>query len=132
MKAAKEVTMKRLIKGIWNVCTWFLLGFGSFYLLRWVLGGQVSDGAIVGFIWGGGLMFLGLTVYGMNLQKKREMERVAGLDQFIQDQKADKENQAKIDKEIVAQLKHEHKLSGTEQDQRLKSLEIALKHLRGK
>jgi len=132
MKTAKEVTMKRIVKRIWNICSWFLLGFGSYYLLRWILGGQVSDGAIEGFVWGGMSMFLALTAYGISLQKNREQERVAGLEQFIKDQKADTEKQAKIDKEIVDQLKHEHKLSGTEQDQRLKALEAALKHLRPK
>ena len=50
----------------------------------------------------------------------------------MKDQKADKEKQAKIDQEIIEQLKHEHKLSGTQQDQRLKALEAALKHLRPK
>ena len=70
MKTAKEVTMKRIVKVIWNICSWFLLGYGSYYLLRWILGGQVSDGAIEGFVWGGMSMFLALTAYGINLQKK--------------------------------------------------------------
>ena len=77
-------------------------------------------------------MFIGLSVYGSYRIQKEELERQAGLKQFIKDQKADTEKQAKIDKEIIAQLKHEHKLSGTEQDQRLKSLEAALNHLRHK
>ena len=54
------------------------------------------------------------------------------MDQFIEDQKADQDKQAKIDKEIIEQLRNEHELSGQEQDRRLKALEAALKHLRGK
>jgi hypothetical protein len=66
------------------------------------------------------------------LQRKQEELRQAAMDQFVFDQKADIEQQAKIDKEIINQLKHEHELSGTEQDKRLKALETALKHLRSK
>ena len=81
---------------------------------------------------GAGLMFLGLTILGGWRMKRLEKQRQAAMDQFIKDQKADQEKQAKIDKEIIEQLRNEHQLSGTEQDQRLRALEAALKHLRGK
>ena len=118
------------MKTLWGIGSWSLVGIGVYYLLRWVLGGQVSDSAIQGFVWGGMMMFVGLTAYGVSLQNKREQERVAGLDQFIKDQKADNEQEARIDKEMVKQLQNEHVLSGTQQDKRLKALEAALKHLR--
>lgn len=122
----------RIMKTIVGMCSWALLGIGAYYLLGWILGDAFSDSAIQGFVWGGGLMFLGLTAYGMYLQKGRELDRQKAMDQFIKDQKADTEKQAKIDREIIEQLRNEHKLSGTEQDQRLKALEAALKHLRPK
>jgi len=127
-----KTKLGRTVKSIWGLCVWVLLGFGVYYLLKWILGDEISDGAIQGFVWGGGLMFFALTAYGITLQKKREIERKSAMDQFIKDQEADTEKQAKIDKEVIEQLKHEHKLSGTEQDQRLKALETALKHLRPK
>ena len=127
-----ETKIGRTVKSIWGLCMWALLGVGIYYLLKWILGGEISDGAIQGFVIGGGLMFMGLTAYGMHLQKGRELDRQKAMDQFIKDQTADTEKQAKIDKEIIEQLKNEHKLSGTQQDQRLKALEAALKHLRSK
>ena len=87
---------------------------------------------IAAFFAGAFVMLLGLTMLGHWKLGKMELERKAAMDQFIQDQKADQEKQAKIDKEIIDQLRHEHELSGTEQDRRLKNLEAALKHLRGK
>jgi len=129
MLLAKD-QITRIMKTLWGIGSWSLVGIGVYYLLRWVLGGQVSDSAIQGFVWGGMMMFVGLTAYGVSLQNKREQERVAGLDQFIKDQKADNEQEARIDKEMVKQLQNEHVLSGTQQDKRLKALEAALKHLR--
>ena len=61
-----------------------------------------------------------------------EADKQAGLEQFLEDQKTDVEQQAKIDKEMIDQLRNEHELSGNEQAQRLKALETALKHLRYK
>jgi hypothetical protein len=132
MELTAKNRINKIVKAIWNISTWFLLGYGSFYILRWVLGGQVSDGAIEGFIWGSALMFFALTLYGIFLQKKVEADKQAGLEQFLEDQKTDVEQQAKIDKEMIDQLRNEHELSGNEQDQRLKALETALKHLRYK
>mgnify|MGYP000067679551 CR=1 FL=1 len=129
MLLAKD-QITRIMKTLWGIGSWSLVGIGVYYLLRWVLDGQVSDSAIQGFVWGGMMMFVGLTAYGVSLQNKREQERVAGLDQFIKDQKADNEQEARIDKEMVKQLQNEHVLSGTQQDKRLKALEAALKHLR--
>ena len=77
-------------------------------------------------------MFVGLTVLGYFRMRSQEQERKSAMDQFIADQKADTEKQAKVDQEIVNQLRNEHELSGTEQDRRLKALEAALKHLRKK
>ena len=127
-----KTKLGRTVKSIWGLCMWALLGFGVYYLLKWILGGHISDGAIQGFVIGAMSMFIVLTVYGMTLQKNKEQERQKAMDQFIKDQQADQEKQAKIDKEIIDQLKYEHKLSGTEQDQRLKALETALKYLRPK
>ena len=128
MIAKDQIT--RIMKTLWGICSWSLVGIGTYYLLRWILGGQISDEAIQGFVWGGMIMFFGLTAYGINIQKKVERERVAGLEQFIEDQKADKEQESRIDKQMIEQLKNEHALSGTQQDKRLKALETALKHLR--
>jgi len=127
-----KTKLGRTVKSVWGLCMWALLGYGSYYLLKWILGGQFSDGAIQGFVWGAMLMFIALTVYGMTLQKTKELERKKAMDQFIKDQKADQEKQAKIDKQIIEQLRNEHQLSGEEQDRRLKALEAALKHLRTK
>ena len=96
-----ETKIGRTVKSIWGLCMWALLGVGIYYLLKWILGGQISDGAIQGFVWGGGLMFFGLTAYGFTIQKKQELDRQKAMDQFIKDQKADTEKQAKIDKEII-------------------------------
>ena len=87
---------------------------------------------LLAFFGGAGVMFLALTVLGHYRLKRVEQERKAAMDQFIKDQKADQEKQAKIDREIIDQLRNEHQLSGSEQDRRLRALEAALKHLRGK
>jgi mRNA-degrading endonuclease YafQ of YafQ-DinJ toxin-antitoxin module len=52
--------------------------------------------------------------------------------QFEKDLKAEQEQQADMDRKIIDKLRNEHELSGTEQDRRLKALEAALKHLKGK
>ena len=88
--------------------------------------------SIAAFFAGAYTMFIGLTVLGYFRMRSQEQERKSAMDQFIADQKADTEKQAKVDQEIVNQLRNEHELSGTEQDRRLKALEAALKHLRKK
>ena len=88
--------------------------------------------SIAAFFAGAYTMFIGLTVLGYYRMRTMEQERKLAMDQFIEDQKADTNKQAKIDREIVNQLRNEHELTGTEQDRRLQALEAALKHLRGK
>ena len=87
-----------------------------------------------GFIFfaGAGMMFVGLTLLGHWKLRNMELNKKAAMEQFIADQKADQEKQAKIDREIIEQLRNEHQLSGTEQDRRLRALETAIKHLRGR
>ena len=115
----------------WNLLVWFLVGFGGVKLGEFMFPG-LGEGVVRAFFMGAGLMFLGLTILGGWRMKRLEKQRQAAMDQFIKDQKADQEKQAQIDKEIIEQLRNEHQLSGTEQDQRLRALEAALKHLRGK
>jgi cytochrome b561 len=88
--------------------------------------------SIAAFFAGAYTMFIGLTVLGYFRMRSQEQERRSAMDQFIADQKADTEKQAKVDQEIIDQLRNEQDLSGTEQDRRLKALETALKHLRSK
>ena len=88
--------------------------------------------SIAAFFAGAYTMFIGLTVLGYFRMRSQEQERRSAMDQFIRDQKADTDKQAQIDREIIDQLRNEHELTGTEQDRRLKALEAALKHLRGK
>jgi len=116
---------------IWNIIIWFAVGYGGVELGKWLFPALPAS-TITAFFLGAFLAFLALSVYGYILQRKANEMRQAAMDQFIQDQKADQEKQAKIDKEIIEQLRHEHALSGEEQDRRLRALEAALKHLRGK
>ena len=118
-------------KEIWSLVVWFVVGFGAVKLGEWLFPG-VGTGVVQSFFLGAFVMFLGLTVLGGWRQSQLERERKAAMDQFIRDQKADGEKQAKIDQEIIEQLRNEHELSGTEQDRRLRALEAALKHLKGK
>jgi hypothetical protein len=111
---------------------WALIGFGATKLAQWALAGWVEPNTIIAFVLGAMCCFIILTIYGKTLQYRRDKERQSAMNQFIDDQKQDQEKQAKIDQEIINQLKHEHELSGTEQDQRLRALEQALKHLKGK
>tara|TARA_B100001778_G_scaffold333031_1_gene340660 strand:- start:523 stop:933 length:411 start_codon:yes stop_codon:yes gene_type:complete len=111
---------------------WFAIGWGVLELADWLTGDAVARGTIQAFFGGCIGTFIALSIYGRVLHGRREKERQAAMDQFIEDQKADQDKQAKIDKEIIEQLRNEHELSGQEQDRRLKALEAALKHLRGK
>ena len=120
-----------MTKQIWSFLGWFAIGFGGVKLCEWLFP-SLGSATITAFFLGGFLTFIGLSMYGWVLQRKQEELRQAAMNQFIKDQKADQEKQAKIDKEIIEQLRHEHELSGEEQDRRLRALEQALKHLRGK
>jgi len=117
---------------IWNIIVWFGVGYGIMELVKWIMGNSLAGQTIQGFFLGAFVLFVVLTLYGSYRQKQSKKLRNAALEQFQEDLKADNEKQAKIDKDIIEQLRHEHELSGTEQDRRLKSLEQALKHLRGK
>ena len=114
-----------------GIVAWAAVGFGLVKLSEWLFP-SLGAGIVPAFFLGAFLAFLGLSVYGYMLQRKSREMKQAAMEQFIKDQKADQEKQAKIDKEIIAQLRNEHELSGEEQDRRLKNLEAALKHLRGK
>jgi len=116
---------------IWSIVVWFVVGFGAVKLGEWLFPGA-GAGVVQSFFLGAFVMFIGLTFLGGWRQGQQERERKAAMDQFIQDQKVDQDKQAKIDKEIIDQLRNEHELTGSEQDRRLKSLEAALKHLRKK
>ena len=118
-------------KELWNFAIWFAVGYGAVEIGKWLFPSFPPE-AITTFFLGGFAAFIGLSMYGRILQRKQEEYRQAAMDQFVFDQKADIEQQATIDKEIISQLKQEHELSGTEQDKRLKALETALKHLRSK
>jgi len=121
----------KYVNEMWNFVIWFAIGYGGVKVGQWMFPSFPPE-AITTFFVGGFTAFIGLSAYGSFLQKKQETLRQAAMDQFVFDQKADIEQQATIDKEIIAQLKQEHELSGTEQDKRLKALETALKHLRSK
>ena len=117
-------------KNLGNMLIWFLMGWVAVELLTsWT---SIPEASIKAFA--GGLLtcFVGLTVLGGWRQEQLKQQKLAARDQFIEDQKADQEQQARVDKEIVTQLQNKHNLSGEEQDKRLKALEAALKHLRKK
>jgi len=120
-----------LIREIAGLIWWALIGWGTTSLVQWIFPSIAAE-VVTAFFVGTFVMFVGLTVLGGLRQTQQERERKAAMDQFIADQKADTDKQAKIDKEIIDQLRNEHTLSGTEQDRRLKGLEAALKHLRKK
>ena len=118
-------------KEVWNLISWVIIGWGAFHVMKWILGDTIHDHGVIGFIVGLFVMFFGLTAYGLSLKKQDEYnQKQAAMNQFIEDQKADKEQESIIDKQMIEQLKNEHALSGTQQDKRLKALETALKHLR--
>ena len=120
----------QLIKDASTTIVWACVAWAIVEILAVFSGITREQGFI--FFAGAGAMFIGLTVLGHWKLGKMERERQAAMKQFIADQKADQEKQAKIDKEIIEQLRNEHQLSGTEQDRRLRALETAIKHLRGR
>ena len=120
-----------LTREIAGVVMWGMIGWGVTSLVQWMFPG-LAAGVVTAFFVGAFVMFVGLTILGGWRQGQQARERKAAMDQFIRDQKADGEKQAKIDQEIIEQLRNEHELSGTEQDRRLKALEAALKHLKRK
>ena len=123
--------MKKRHKEFLGILGWMGLGFLVVKVGEWLFPG-LNSGVVLAFVLGAFLAFLALSVYGYILQRKQKELKQAAMEQFIADQKADQEKQAKIDQEIIEQLRHEHALSGEEQDRRLRALEAALKHLRGK
>ena len=130
-KTKRRTKMKKTHKEFLGILGWMGFGFLIVKLGEWLLPG-LNPGVVLAFVLGAFVAFLALSVYGYILQRKSREMRQAAMDQFIADQKADQEKQARIDQEIIKQLRNEHELSGEEQDRRLRALEAALKHLRGK
>ena len=114
---------------ILNLLAWAGIGFLVVNTIEWMFP-DVNSGVVPAFFFGAFVAFAGLTAYGVVLSKKHKQMKDNAMQQFMVDQKADNEQQAKMDKEMVKHLQDQHELSGTEQDKRLKALEAALKHLR--
>jgi|TARA_R110001606_G_scaffold343304_1_gene491880 sugar phosphate permease len=124
------VAITRTAREITSFIVWGSIAWAMVEILARVT--DWSWWSIAAFFAGAYTMFIGLTVLGYFRMRSQEQERRSAMDQFIRDQKADTDKQAQIDREIIDQLRNEHELTGTEQDRRLKALEAALKHLRGK
>jgi len=116
---------------VWSFILWMIVGWVAVKVIEWLFP-EIGVGVVPAFFIGAGVTFIVLSWYGRTLQTKDKQMKQAAMEQFIEDQKGEVEQQAKIDKEMIAQLRTEHDLSGEEQDQRLKALETALKHLRGR
>ena len=115
-------------KELGSLIVWGAIGWAIAELVIWLA--IWSRAEVQTFAGGVFICFLGLTVLGGWRQSQQlRMNQQAHL-QFEKDMKADQEQQAEIDRTIIDKLRKEHKLSGTEQDRRLKALETALKHLR--
>jgi hypothetical protein len=122
---------------LWGAAGWAIAELA----MRWT---SWPDPVIQAFAAGAGACFLTLTVAGTILQKRRHNQASVQEKQMLQQQtdwqnevqmdlnKAELERQYRMDQAIIEQLRNEHALSGDEQDRRLKALEAALKHLRGK
>ena len=124
------VAITRTAREITSFIVWGSIAWAMVEILARVT--DWSWWSIAAFFAGAYTMFIGLTVLGYFRMRSQEQERRSAMDQFLRDQKADTDKQAQIDREIIDQLRNEHELTGTEQDRRLKALEAALKHLRGK
>ena len=135
-KRLGELNMKtktqKTAKAIGNIIIWGVLLWGSFHLLKWILEPSIQEDAIIGFLAGATSCFLVITYYGLQLQKRVHREEQMAKDAFMQEQAFEKEKQAKLDEAMIQKLRQEHELSGHEQDKRLRALEQALKHLKGK
>ena len=115
---------KKMNKEIISLVVWMALGWVVSELV--IATGWVAASTIRAFAGGAFICFAGLTALGgWRYREQLRLNREAHK-QFEQEQ------QAEIDRGIIEKLRNEHKLSGTEQDRRLKALEAALKHLKGK
>ena len=121
---------KKMNKEIISLVVWMALGWVVSELV--IATGWIAASTIRAFAGGAFICFAGLTALGgWRYREQLRLNREAHK-QFEQDQRAEQEQQAEIDRGIIEKLRNEHKLSGTEQDRRLKALEAALKHLKGK
>ena len=117
-------------KDVWSMVVWFAIGWGAVTLGEWMLPG-FGVGQVQAFFVGAGAMFVALTALGAWKRNQIIEQNALAKAQWDMDRKADIEQQATIDQEIINKLKTDHNmLSGKEQDDRLQALEAALKHLR--
>ena len=117
-------------KDVWSMVVWFTIGWGAVTLGEWMFPG-FGAGQVQAFFMGAGAMFVALTALGAWKRNQIIEQNALAKAQWDMDRKADIEQQAQIDQEIINKLKTDHNmLSGKEQDDRLQALEAALKHLR--
>ena len=117
-------------KDVWSMMVWFTIGWGAVTLGEWMFPG-FGAGQVQAFFMGAGAMFVALTALGAWKRNQIIEQNALAKAQWDMDRKADIEQQAQIDQEIINKLKTDHNmLSGKEQDDRLQALEAALKHLR--
>ena len=117
-------------KDVWSMVVWFTIGWGAVTLGEWMFPG-FGVGQVQAFFVGAGAMFVALTALGAWKRNQIIEQNALAKAQWDMDRKADIEQQAQIDQEIINKLKNDHStLSGKEQDKRLQALEAALKHLR--
>jgi len=121
---------KKMSKEIVSLIVWMVMGWIVSELV--IATGWIAASTIRAFAGGAFICFAGLTALGGWRYREQQRLNQEALEQFQRDQRADQEQQAQIDRGIIEKLRNEHELSGTEQDRRLKALEAALKHLKGK
>ena len=121
---------KEMSKEIVSLIVWMCMGWIVSELV--IATGWFQASTIRAFAGGVFGCFLVLTMIGSWRQAQWAREQAQARQQFEKDLKAEQEQQADIDRKIIDKLRNEHELSGTEQDRRLKALEAALKHLKGK
>ncbi len=121
---------KKMSKEIVSLIVWMCMGWIVSELV--IATGWFQASTIRAFAGGVFGCFLVLTMIGNWKQAQWAREQAQARVQFEKDLKAEQEQQADMDRKIIDKLRNEHELSGTEQDRRLKALEAALKHLKGK
>ena len=121
---------KKMNKEIISLVVWMALGGVVSELV--IATGWIEATTVRAFAGGAFICFAGLTALGGWRYREQQRLNQEALEQFQRDQRADQEQQAEIDRGIIEKLRNEHELSGSEQDRRLKALEAALKHLKGK
>ena len=122
--------MKMNRQEVWNVFVWFIVGWGGVKLGEWLFPGM-GAGVVQALFLGAFIMFLGLSMLGSWKQHQIIKQNDLAKKQWDIDRKAEVQQQATIDQEIIEKLQNEHgTLTGKQQDDRLQALEAALKHLR--